>query len=184
MQKSIAMMVAAGCVISVLTGCGVPQEEHDAMIAQLNAEHQKEVEKLNAKVEEKASLLKSEQGKVRTARIELDEVSGKIDGLQKKAASAVKSLNSEKSKTSKLERDLASAKSKTMAAQDELAEIENSYAELKKTYAELKRRFDQFETNIRALNEPTPVAVDKAVEVIPQAEGESALDILNEMSAQ
>ena len=28
--KSIAMLAVAGCAIGMLTGCGVPQDEHDA----------------------------------------------------------------------------------------------------------------------------------------------------------
>ena len=30
--KSIAMLAVAGCAIGMLTGCGVPQDEHDAIV--------------------------------------------------------------------------------------------------------------------------------------------------------
>jgi chromosome segregation ATPase len=160
------------------------------MITQLKVEHQQEIEKLNGKVEEKDALLKSEKAKLRTARIELDEVADNVSNLKKKAADATKALNSEKSKTSKLERDLASAKSRTMAAQDQLVEVENSYAELQQVYKDLKRRFDQFEKNIRALNEPVPelapvAEIEAAAPVAtPQSDLDAAMDILNEMSTK
>ena len=34
--KAIVMMAVAGCAVSMLTGCGVPKEEHEAKLAELN----------------------------------------------------------------------------------------------------------------------------------------------------
>lgn len=186
MQKPLATMIATAAVISLLTGCGVPQDQHEAMITQLKMEHQKEIEKLNVKVEQSETLFKSEQAKLRTARIELDEVGDKVSTAKQDSANAKKELAAEKAKLVKLERELASAKSKAMGAQDQVVEVEEKLAALEKENNELKRRFEQFQRNLRgASNPPKPIAAKPAPSAKPYKKTTpSALDILNDMSAQ
>ena len=48
-MRRIVMMVMAGCMIGMLTGCGVPKEEHEAKVAELNAAWE-EIETLKGKI--------------------------------------------------------------------------------------------------------------------------------------
>jgi DNA repair exonuclease SbcCD ATPase subunit len=178
--KRIAMMVAAGCVISLMTGCGVPQEEHDAKVGELNTAWA-EIDNLNGKVTDLEALLKTEQGKVRTARIELDDAVERLQAAQQKEAVATKALAAEKSKTSSLERKVSSSKSSVMRAEERTSEVEAQLAELTVKYKEIQRRFEQFENNLKTLD---GVAAPVAPAYSPETSSKSALDLLNEMSGK
>lgn len=178
-MKTIAMMIAAGCAASILTGCGVPQEEHDAKIAELNTAWA-EIEALKGSVADKESLLKAEQKKVKSARIELDESSKRISGLKEKEAQTASALADEKSKVEELEGNVASAQSAQAAAQDRVGEAEVELANLQEEYQKLQSRFDQFEKNMRSLSgSSAPRKSDPN-----KSDSETALDLLNEMSVQ
>ena len=183
--KRIATLVAAGCALGMLTGCGVPEEEHNAMIAQLTAERAESEDQLNGKIADLESVVKSEKAKVRTARIELDDASERIKGLQTKSAETASALAAEKSKASKLESELASAKSATMAAQDQAVEAENKYNTLDVEYQELKRRFEMFQSNMSSLNSAsTPSASSPATSSgssAPMSDSDAAKKLLEEM---
>lgn len=194
-KKTIAMMLATGCAITMLTGCGVPQEEHDAQIAELQTANQEVVDQLNGKLVDMESLLKSEKTKLRKSRIELDNASEEIKSINQKQTDASKQLATEKTRAAKAERELTSAKSRIMAAQDETQVANDKLAETEEQLADMTRRFEQFRTNMQALSSPAPTAsssveevadievVEFAVETEP-ATTRSALDILNEMSAE
>ena len=59
-MRRIVMMVMAGCMVGMLTGCGVPQEEHEAKVAELNAAWE-EIETLKGKIAELEDSLKTER---------------------------------------------------------------------------------------------------------------------------
>ena len=50
--------------LCLLAGCGVPQEEHDAMILQLQSEKTEIETSLNEKIAELESIVKAEKAKV------------------------------------------------------------------------------------------------------------------------
>jgi len=178
-KKTMAMMIAAGCAATILTGCGVPQEEHDAKIAELNTAWA-EIETLKGSVADKESLLKAEQKKVKSARIELDESSKRISALQGTSALTASALADEKAKVDELEGNVSSALSAKAMAQDRAGEVEVELADLQEEYQKLQNRFDQFEKNMSSLDgSSAPRKSDPN-----KSDSETALDLLNEMSVQ
>ena len=193
MQKqTIAMMVAAGCVISVLTGCGVPQEEHNAMIAEIEGKAKVDQDALSSKVADLESLLQSEKNKIRTARIDLDDAAERIKNLQDKSVSTSKALSAEQEKTMKLESELSSAKSASMVAQDQAIEAESKFNALDLEYQALKNRFEMFQKNMSSMGgtassaapaeavAPVETAAPEAA-ATSSADSETALSILDSM---
>ncbi len=186
--RKIAMMVAAGCAMGILSGCGIPEEEHNAMIAQMTSERAESEDQLNGKIADLESVVKSEKAKVRTARIELDDASERIKGLQQKSAETSKALATEKSKVSSLESELSSSKSAALAAQDQAVEAENKYSTLDVEHQELKRRFEMFQANMSSLNSAsTPASTPSAsggapAGSAPKSDADTAKSLLNEMS--
>lgn len=189
-MKRIVMMLVAGCVIGLLTGCGVPQEEHDAKVAELN-DAWEEIETFKGKVADLESVLKKEQGKVRNNRIELDDAAKRIADLNEKEAAAAKALADEKSKAVEFESDLAAAKSATDMAKDQTREVEAALAALQDEFDALQNRFDQLKKNMLSFGEegsaPAPAA-PKAAQVAPKADdgapssdSKSAMDLLDDM---
>jgi predicted nucleic acid-binding Zn-ribbon protein len=186
-KKTIAMMVVVGSAIGLLTGCGIPEEEHNAIIAQMAAEQEAAEDKLNSRIADLESLLKAEKDKVRMTRIELDDTTERIGDLQQKNADATKSLTAEKTKSTNLERELASSKSAAKAAQDQATEVENKYSTLTVEHEELKRRFEQFRKNMSSLNSSVPSSTTttsgstSGSTTAPQTDSAKALDLLNQM---
>jgi len=183
------MMVMAGCMIGMLTGCGVPQEEHDAEVAELNAAWE-EIETLKGKIADTESLLKAEQGKVRNNRIELDDASKRITELNEKEASTAKALADEKGKSAGLESDLAAAKSATEMAKDQIGELEAALAELQAEYDNLQNRFDQLKKNMLSFGgeasipaeAPKAAPAPKGDDAAPGSDSGSAKSLLDDMS--
>ncbi|MEE9368440.1 MAG: hypothetical protein V3V05_06205 [Pontiella sp.] len=178
--KRVVMMVAAGCALGMLTGCGIPKEEHNAMIAQLTAERAESEDQLNGKIADLESTVKSEKAKVRTSRIELDDASDRIKGLQIKSAETASTLAAEKSRASKLESDLTSSKSSALAAQDQALEAENKYSTLDVEYQELKRRFEMFQSNMSSLNSASGSPAPSGSSA-PMSDSDAAKKLLEEM---
>ena len=183
LTRKIAMMVVAGSVAVVLSGCGVPKEEHAATVAELN-DALAQVETLKGKNADTESLLNKEKGKVRSTRIELDDASKRIATLKKKEAVAVSALATEKAKISDMESAVTSAESSAAMAQDESSELETKLASVTEMYEKLKSDFEQYKNNMRSItSSPAPKASAPKAAAAP-AESGSALDILNEMSMQ
>lgn len=187
-MRRVVMLAVTACVLGMLTGCGVPQEEYDAKIAELN-DAWGEIDTLKGKVADFESLLKAEKSKVRSTRIELDDASKRIKELTAQEAASATALAEEKGKVAELESDLASAKSATGMAKDRASEIEDAMAALQAEYDALKARFDQYVKNMRALGGEPPAEVDAPVAVSAEKESAgsgsaSALDILDDMSMQ
>jgi len=182
-MKRIVMMVVAGCAIGLLTGCGVPQEEHDAKIAELNAAWE-EIETLKGKSADLESLLNKERGQVRNARIELDDASKRISELTEKEAAAANALADEKGKVSKLEGDLAAAQSAVEAAKDQISELEAALAALQEETQRLQKRFTQFERNMNPSGSASTLSTAPKAGGSDKSSSERALDLLNKMGAQ
>jgi chromosome segregation ATPase len=180
-MKAIAMMAAVGCAVTMLTGCGVPKEDHEAKIAELNTAWQ-EIESLKGKNTDLESLLKAEQTKLRTARIELDDAAERISASQTKQAETASALATEKSKALGLESEVSSAKAETMSAQEAASEAEAALAKLQEDYKTLEGRFDQFSKNMQALDgtQSAPGSAHGSA----RSDAEAAMDLLNQMSTQ
>ncbi|MEI6891640.1 MAG: hypothetical protein V5783_05655 [Pontiella sp.] len=158
-MKNIAMLLVAGCAIGMLTGCGIPEEEHNAIIASLKAEQQKEVETLNSDIADKESVIKSEKAKVGQSRIELRKAAARNDRLQKETAETAKALAAEKSKSSNLDSELKTSQSQAAIAQDQASDAESKYDTLEIEYQDLERRFEMFQQNMNSLSAPAPAAI-------------------------
>ncbi|MDH3981588.1 MAG: hypothetical protein OES84_01665 [Kiritimatiellaceae bacterium] len=182
-MKKIAMMLAAGCAIGMLTGCGIPEEEHNAMIADLEAKHAKEVDKLTGDIADKDSIIKSEKAKVRTGRIELDDASERIKGLQQKSAETTKELATTKAKLKQIETDIASAKSATLAAQDQAMEADKKFNALEVEYKELKKQLENYRKNMGSFggSSSSTTASAPADKDAPKTDSQKASSLLDEM---
>ena len=177
--RTIAMMMAVGCVATFLTGCGVPQEEHDAKLAELDAAWT-EIEGLKGDLTDKESLLNAEKIKVKNGTLALASATEQINVSKKKEAETASALADEKSKSLKLENAVTSAKAATARANDETASVQDELANLQGEYEKLQSRFEQYQQNMTALNSPS--AAPSAGPVTTG--GATSLDILNEISAQ
>lgn len=193
-MKKIAMLLVTGSAIGMLTGCGIPEEEHLAIIADIEAKHAGEVDDLNGQIEEQKELVKNEKAKVRQNRIELDDATERIQGLQQKSAETSKALAGEKSKVAKLESDLKSSKAKNAAAEDRAVEAETAYSTLDVEYQDLKRRFEMFQKNMSSMSSPSPAPSSSAApagssaapsaapsSTAPQTDAQKASSLLDQM---
>ena len=189
LTRKIVMTVMAGSMVAILAGCGVPQEEHDAKVAELN-DAWAEIETLKGKNADAESLLNKEKGKVRSTRIELDDASKRVATLKKKEAAVASALATEKAKISDMESAVSSAESSAAMAQDETSELETQLASLTEVYEKLMADFEQYKKNMRSINShsaPKTAAPEASAPPVSDAAPEetgSALDILNEMSMQ
>lgn len=177
-KRTIAMIAVVGCAVTMLTGCGVPQEEYDAKLGELNTAWQ-EIETLKGKNADTQSLLDAEKAKVRTARIEMDDASERIKTSQAKETETASALAAEKSKVSRLESSLTAEKARTMSAQEATDEVEMELAEAQEEIKLLLKRWKQLEDNLNTLD--GTVGPDTSA---PAAGDKSALDLLNEMGAE
>lgn len=157
-KKHIMMMLAAGCALGMLTGCGVPKEEHLAALQAKDDAFKEMQDSLNQKIADQENVIKSEKAKVRTSRIELDDASGRIKKLQQEKTDGAQALAAEKTKVADLTTQLRSQKSATAAAQDRAEEAEGKYNTQVVEFEALKRRFEMYQKNMAALNNPASVA--------------------------
>ncbi len=181
MQKqAIAMMAVVGCAVTMLTGCGIPKEEHQAVVDDLNAK-MAEIETLKGNVAALDSKLDAEKSKVRKAGIELENAAERLTKSKAAVAEASSALASETAKVNRLEGDLSSEKSKVVSAQQNADEVATDLADLQTAYKVLQARWKQFEDNLNTLDDTVGPGKASA----PAAGGDkSALDLLNEMGAQ
>jgi chromosome segregation ATPase len=182
--KTGAMMMAVGCAVAMLTGCGVKQELFDAKVVELNTALA-EAQGLKVKITDLNSLLEAEKAKARTAKIEMDDAAERLVAADKKIKEAGVALADEKAKVAVLERDVASAKSATMSAREQTAGVETELAKAQDDYKKLQMRFDQFEKNMKALDAAQKApAAPKAAAAPKRASEKSALEILTEMGSK
>jgi chromosome segregation ATPase len=169
-----------------LTGCGVPQEKHDALVAQLTADREASEAALNGKITDLESLLKSEKAKTQSLRLQLDDATEQCKVLRQQSAETASELADEKSKTLSMEQEVADAKLGEIVAQDLAREAEEKYNALKDEFDALQRRFEMFKTNLQGFGKPASAVAPKAAApaASPEAESKSSLDILNEMGSK
>ncbi len=190
MQKqAIAMMAVVGCAATMLTGCGIPKEKHQAVVDDLNAKIA-EIETLKGNAADLDSKLDAERDKVRKAGIEAENEADRLAKSKAAVAEALSELANEESKVGKLEGDLSAEKAKVVSAQQNADEVATDLADLQAAYKVLQARWKQFEDNLNALDDtvgpgkasaPTPAVAPAPV---GEGEGKSTLDLLNEMGAQ
>lgn len=188
-MRRIVMMVMAGCMIGMLTGCGVPQEEHDAKVAELNAAWE-EIETLKGQKAELEDSLKKEAGKLRTKGNECEDLSKRLTEMTEKESATARSLADEQGKVKALESDLTDAKSATEMAKGRTGEVEAALAQLQAEYDNLQNRFDQLKKNMLSFGGEASIPVEKPVaapapkadDAAPKADSKSAKSLLDDMS--
>jgi chromosome segregation ATPase len=174
-MKTIAMMAAVGCAATLLTGCGVKQEVHDAKITELNTAWA-EIESLKGKNADIESLNEAEKAKQRTLRIELDDAEERIATSQTKQNELADELTAEKTKSVELEGAVSSAKAGAMQAQEVAATTQEALTKLEEAYIKLEARFEQFSKNMRTLDGSSPAP--------SKSDAATAMELLNQMSTE
>jgi len=154
--KSIATVLIAGCAIGMLTGCGVPQKEHDAIVAQLNADHEQVANDLKTKLADAESLLTAEKTRAGNLTADLRSSTALNDELKKSIADLKSSLENANSEISGLESQLKSAKASIASAQQMTVDAQNDAASARMEAQETQRRFDELVANLIALNKIKP----------------------------
>ena len=184
-KSKMVMMLVAVCAVGMLTGCGVPKEEHEAKLAELNAAWE-EIETLKG---EKAGLeesLQAEQKQLRKLRQEAEDAVKVAEALKTKEAADAETIATAENKISRLESALAAVQSAKTVADGTISELEAAVADLKAENAQLINRFNQLKKNMLAVDggmavpgESAPAADDSG-----KKSGKSAMDLLDEMSRQ
>ena len=187
-MKKVLMMLVAGSVVGMLTGCGVPKDEHEAVVADLNAAYE-EIETQKSSIAGLETSLQAEQKKVRSSRLELDDAAKSVAELKELEAATAVALVSEQTKVADLESELSAALSTLSAAEIAISELEGALAQLQGEYDELVNRFNQLKKNMLALGGDVPVAAsapaaEAAPAPAPAGETKSAMDLLDEMGMQ
>ena len=154
--KSIAMLVAASCAIGILTGCGVPKKEHEAIVAELTANAQAAEDALNAELNETKSSLDAEQAKTAKLQIEVNDSVERIAELKSAADELTESVAAEQSKVAQLESDLAAVQATVAAANQATLDAENERDLMELEKQETQRRFDMLRAALLDLNERDP----------------------------
>jgi chromosome segregation ATPase len=154
--KSIAMLAVAGCAIGMLTGCGVPQDEHDAIVAQLNAEAQASEDALNAKLAETEADLTAELAKTSKLEVEIQDTVARMDELKLAAEEAGELLVAEQEKVTQLKADLAAVTATVDASHQQALDAENERDLMEMEKIETQRRFDMLRAALLDLNNKNP----------------------------
>jgi chromosome segregation ATPase len=170
--KSIAMLVAAGCTIGLLTGCGVPQKEHDAIVAQLNAEAQAAEDALTATLNDTKTELAAEKANNSKLETEIKNSVALIDELKSTANALTDSLAAEQSTVAQLESDLAAVQATVAGAQQQALDAEKERDVMEMEKLETQRRFDMLRKALLDLNNKNPE--DLQIKLIVDDMGESA----------
>jgi hypothetical protein len=154
--KSIAMLAVAGCAIGMLTGCGVPQDEHDAIVAQLNAEAQASEDALNAKLSETQADLTAELAKTSKLEVEIQDTVARMDELKLAAEEAGELLVAEQGKVTQLKADLAAVTATVDASHQQALDAEKQRDLMEMEKIETQRRFDMLRAALLDLNNKNP----------------------------
>ncbi len=141
---------AAGFFIS---GCGVPKEEHSAIVAQLQAEHAETEKTLNTKIADLESLLKAEKARYRSARLEVENTLRQVKELRQRNAEVAKKAAQNQSQIVRLEDEAESAEVVTRRVRTEMGGVQRRLAQVLANRDEIRRRFDMLRRNLRALDE-------------------------------
>jgi hypothetical protein len=154
--KSIAMIVIAGCAIGMLTGCGVPQEEHDAIVAQLTSEKETAVNELQTKLDDTTSLLNAEQARTSSLNSDLRDSTVLNDELKQANDELKATIEDANGQISTLESQLATARASIRTAQDRATAAENGRSQAEMETRNTERRFNELILNLINLNKIKP----------------------------
>ena len=172
-------------VVLVVTGCGVPQEEHDAAVAQLQTERANVEATLNGKISDLESVVKSEKAKGKSMRLQLDSTERKLRESQKKAISDAKDMAKVKAQVTSLERDVSRAESTADRMKDQISALQEQASIVEGERDELQRRLDMLMKNMRgisnsgALPDPSEAGmVDAGAEALVLSEDNADLEFL------
>ena len=154
--KSIAMLAVAGCAIGMLTGCGVPQDEHDAIVAQLNAEAQASEDALNATLAETKSQLVAELAKTGKLESEIQNTAARIEELKLATDESNNLLAAEQNRALQLEADLAAVTATVDSSHQQALDAENQRDLMEMEKIETQRRFDMLRAALLDLNNKNP----------------------------
>ena len=148
-EKIVWLLVSFLVVLLVLSGCGVPQEEHDAVVAERDAA-QAEVASLQSELTEAENQIETLDGdlteaenQIQTLEGEYNEAKGALEQAQRQISSLKSNLGALQSQISPLKSDLAATEDELAATQSELAATES---ELAATQSELAAAQSQIET--------------------------------------
>ena len=147
------------CLI-LLNGCGVPQEEHDAIVIQLQSELTDFKLDTEQRISELESIVKSEKAKVKSHRLEMDNAERKLRELQQKNADSVRDIAKAKSEIVSLKREIERSDSAKERAQLATSKTEEELAEVVAERDDLKFRFDQLINNLNGVEEAVEDAVN------------------------
>lgn len=173
--------------IFLIAGCGVPQEEHDALVLQMQTEKAELEANLNTKISELESIVKSEKAKVKSHRLEMDNAERKIKDLQTKNAQSVKDLAKTKSEITSLKRSLSRAEDARDRSEKKVSETESQLNSVQAEKDQLQLRFDQLVRNLNGEDASEKVDsdnVDEFLEEIPGVEPvEDVTESIKEITA-
>ena len=173
--------------IFLIAGCGVPQEEHDALVLQMQTEKAELEANLNTKISELESIVKSEKAKVKSHRLEMDNAERKIKDLQTKNAQSVKDLAKTKSEITSLKRSLNRAEDARDRSEKKVSETESQLNSVQAEKDQLQFRFDQLIRNMNGEDASEKVDsdnVDEFLEEIPGVEPvEDVTESIKEITA-
>jgi chromosome segregation ATPase len=172
--------------LCLLAGCGVPQEEHDAMILQLQSEKTEIETSLNEKIAELESIVKAEKAKVKSHRLEMDNAERKIRDFQTKNAQSIKDAAKAKSEITSLKRSLNRAEDARDRAEEKVSRINDQLAQIQSEKDDIQFRFDQLVKNMNGEDIPEETPVDDImldyVEELPVDLEDDAVDSVQELT--
>lgn len=172
--------------LCLLAGCGVPQEEHDAMILQLQSEKTEIETSLNEKIAELESIVKAEKAKVKSHRLEMDNAERKIRDFQTKNAQSIKDAAKAKSEITSLKRSLNRAEDARDRAEEKVSRINDQLAQIQSEKDDIQFRFDQLVKNMNGEDIPEETPVDdimlEYVEELPVDLEDDAVDSIKELT--
>jgi len=105
----------------LVVGCGIPKEEHDAVVAERNS-MQAELQLVKSELDDKKSELLSVQNELETVKSELQSVQGELDTVKSEIQSVQGELES-------VRNQLSSAQSKVQAQKETMAKA-RTFAEV------------------------------------------------------
>ena len=172
--------------LCLLAGCGVPQEEHDAMILQLQSEKTEIETSLNEKIAELESIVKAEKAKVKSHRLEMDNAERKIRDFQTKNAQSIKDAAKAKSEITSLKRSLNRVEDARDRAEEKVSRINDQLAQIQSEKDDIQFRFDQLVRNMNGEDIPEETPVDdimlEYVEELPVDLEDDAVDSVQELT--
>ena len=172
--------------LCLLAGCGIPQEEHDAMILQLQSEKTEIETSLNENIEELESIVKAEKAKVKSHRLEMDNAERKIRDFQTKNAQSIKDAAKAKSEITSLKRSLNRAEDARDRAEEKVSRINDQLAQIRSEKDDIQFRFDQLVKNMNGEDIPEETPVDdimlEYVEELPVDLEDDAVDSVQELT--